>query len=152
MIATSSSDEKLESARRLGATHLINYTKTPEWASEVLRLTRGKGVDHILDIGGQGTIEQSIRATRGGGLVSLIGFLAEGEPIDLVPAVIVGAKVIRGVFGCRHDMVERAVEIISEHQIHPPISRLYKWQGAREAFEALVSQSVVGKIVIEVGN
>ena len=79
VIATSSSDEKLEVARKLGATHLINYNKIPEWGAEVLRVTNGRGVDHVLDIAGASTIEQSLQATRHGGLVSLIGFLSESK-------------------------------------------------------------------------
>ncbi|EXJ85614.1 hypothetical protein A1O1_05980 [Capronia coronata CBS 617.96] len=152
VIATSSSDEKLETARKLGATHLINYTKTPDWAAEVLRITQGKGVDHVLDLGGVGTVAQSIRSVRPGGLVSLIGFLAGGEPTNLIPAIVGGAKVVRGVMGSRRDMIEKAVQIINDHQLHPVISKLYQWQDVKAAFEALVSKSGVGKIVIKVGD
>ena len=93
VIATSSSDEKLKVAEKLGATHLINYNATPEWADEVLRLTNGNGVDHVVDVGGGQTIEQSLKATRQGGVVSVVGILSETKKYDIVPALLYGAKI-----------------------------------------------------------
>ena len=75
MIATSSSDAKLEFAKSIGATHTINYVTTPNWDEEVLRLTNGVGVDQVIENGGATTLLRSVRSTRLGGLVSLIGFL-----------------------------------------------------------------------------
>ena len=94
VIATSSSDEKLEVAKKLGATHLINYRKTPEWATEVLRVTEGKGVDIVVEVVGAQTIEQSIKATRYGGLISLVGILSEDPnlPVNVMPSLLFGAK------------------------------------------------------------
>ena len=76
VIATSSSDAKLEQARKLGATHVINYKTTPDWDQEVLKLTGGRGVDHIIEVGGPGTIMKSMNAIRYGGSVHVIGFVA----------------------------------------------------------------------------
>jgi NADPH:quinone reductase-like Zn-dependent oxidoreductase len=76
VIATSSSDQKLERLRALGADELVNYRKTPEWGRHVFKLTAGRGVDHVVEIGGAGTLEQSINACRMGGHISLIGILA----------------------------------------------------------------------------
>ena len=76
VIATSSSDEKLEVAKRLGAAHVINYKKTPDWDKEALRLTGGRGVDHVVEVGGSGTIMKSVNCTRFGGSIGLIGFVA----------------------------------------------------------------------------
>ena len=78
VIVTSSSDEKLEIAKRLGATHLINYKTTPDWGDEVLRLTNGRGVDHVLEVGGPGTITNSAKALAFGGNLSLIGIVGGG--------------------------------------------------------------------------
>lgn len=100
LIAPSSSDLKLEIARGLGATHLVNYRRHSNWADEVLRLTSRKGVDHVLDVGGAGTIEQSIKVTRHGGLISLIRCLSEGQPSDIVTDVLFGAKTLRSVLKC----------------------------------------------------
>ena len=76
VIATSSSDKKLEIAKKLGATHVINYKKTPDWDQEVLKLTNGRGVDHVIEVGGPGTIIKSVNATRIGGQIHIIGFVA----------------------------------------------------------------------------
>src|SRR3712207_5588900 len=78
VIITSSSDEKLEKARAHGADHTINYRTTPAWAQEVLAATQGRGVDHVIEVGGPGTLPQSIAATRVGGHIALIGVLTGG--------------------------------------------------------------------------
>ena len=76
VIATSSSDEKLEVAKRLGAAHVINYKETPDWDKEVLRLTGGRGADHVVEVGGPGTIMKSVNATRYGGQIHVMGIVA----------------------------------------------------------------------------
>ena len=76
VIATSSSDDKLQKAKALGATHLINYTKTPHWDKEVLKLTNGEGVNHVIEVGGPSTIEKSLNCVKVAGHVHMIGFLA----------------------------------------------------------------------------
>ncbi len=92
VIATSSSDEKLKLAKGLGASDLINYNTTPNWADEVLRLTNGTGVDLVLEVGGAGTIEQSLKALRRGGTAAMIGFLTESHKYDIIPTIVFGAK------------------------------------------------------------
>jgi NADPH:quinone reductase-like Zn-dependent oxidoreductase len=87
VIATSSSDAKLEKARAIGATDTINYKIHPDWEFEVKRLTDGRGVDHVIEIGGPGTLERSIVSARPGGVISLIGVLADGSTIDLRPII-----------------------------------------------------------------
>ena len=76
VIATSSSDKKLEIAKKLGAAHVINYKETPDWDKEVLRLTGGRGVDHVVEVGGPGTIMKSVNATRYGGQIHVMGIVA----------------------------------------------------------------------------
>lgn len=76
VIATSSSDKKLEVAKTLGAKHLINYKTTPDWDKEVMKITNGRGVDHIIEVGGPGTIMKSLNAVRYGGCIHVIGFVA----------------------------------------------------------------------------
>ena len=93
MISTSSSDQKLDIARELGARYTINYKTTPDWEVEVLRLTNGKGVDHVIEVGGASTIEKSLASLRQGGLVSIIGYLTSSKKLDLVPAILFGAKI-----------------------------------------------------------
>lgn len=92
VIATSSADNKLKAAKAMGATHLINYKTTPQWADEALKLTDGKGVDLVVEVGGAGTIEQSLNAARFGGTIVVIGILSASQKMDLVPAILYGAK------------------------------------------------------------
>jgi NADPH:quinone reductase-like Zn-dependent oxidoreductase len=90
VIATSSSDEKLDIAKSLGATHVINYKKDPEWAGEVRRLTNGQGADLVIDVGGSATIEQAMKATGRGGVIVCVGFFGKPEPKIMVENLIFG--------------------------------------------------------------
>jgi len=151
VIATSSSNEKLKVAKQLGASHLINYRTTPEWGDEVLRLTNGNGVDHVIEVGGAQTIEQSLKATKQGGLISVIGILSESKKVDIIPSLLYGAKTLRGVFGsASKPMAEEMAKTVEEKKIHPFIAEIYEWEDAKEAFKAAIQQTGVGKIVIRV--
>jgi NADPH:quinone reductase-like Zn-dependent oxidoreductase len=95
VISTSSSASKLDFAKSLGATHVVNYAKTPDWEQEVLKLTDGKGVDYVVETGGAGTLMKSVASTRTGGLITLLGILTPNQPIpaEFVPTVLFGAKI-----------------------------------------------------------
>ncbi|KAK2625834.1 hypothetical protein QTJ16_005146 [Diplocarpon rosae] len=150
VISTSSSDAKLVTAKRLGATHTVNYTTHPDWDEEVLRLTNGKGVDHVLEIGGGGTIEKSIKCLRHGGLVSLIGFLAGSKKVDLTSAILFGGKTLRGVFGFNKIHVERLINFVDMFELKPEVAKVFEWKDAKEAFKESMVKEIVGKIVIKV--
>ena len=91
MIALSSSPEKLEVAKRLGAAHCLD-SNDPEWDVKVRELTGGRGADHVVDVVGASTIIRSLRATRQGGLVTAVGFLGGSEKNDVVPDIVFSAK------------------------------------------------------------
>ena len=82
----------------------------------------------------------------------MIGILTGSKDVDLIPALLFGGKTVRGVFNFRKDMVEEMVRFVEEHNIHPQIAKIYDWGQAKEAFEALVEQKAVGKIVVKVGE
>ncbi|KAI9693651.1 MAG: isoleucine-tRNA ligase [Bathelium mastoideum] len=150
VIATTSDPERMDLVKKLGAKHAINYREVPDWANEVMRITEGKGVDHVLDVAGAGTIQQSLQAVRFGGLVSVIGMLSKAEPADLIPSILFGAKTVRGVLGSASlEMKKDMVRIIEEHDIHPVVSTVYEFEQAPQAFRDLESQSSVGKLVIK---
>lgn len=94
MIATSSSDQKLALAKKLGATHNINYATNPDWDQEVLRLTGGKGVDLVIELGGARTLMKSINSVRVGGVISLIGILSAPQdlPAEIIPKLLLSGK------------------------------------------------------------
>ncbi|KAJ5491896.1 Polyketide synthase enoylreductase [Penicillium expansum] len=149
VIATSSSEEKLEVAKLLGATHLINYRKIPNWSEEVLRITSGHGVDHVVNVAGSSTMEESLHSVRQGGVVSVLGMLSESKKTDLVPMLMMGGKTLRGVLGAGNkEMHEQLVKFIEHHDIHPTIARVFEFDQAVDAFAYMEKHSEVGKIII----
>jgi NADPH:quinone reductase-like Zn-dependent oxidoreductase len=149
VISTSSSDEKLERLKTLGADHLINYRQTPEWGAAAAALTGGRGVDVVVEIGGAGTLAQSVTGTRIGGHVSLIGVLA-GFAGEVPTALIMSKNVaVKGVtVGSRQEQEEmiRALEVSS---IRPVIDSTFPLEGIAAAFAHQVSQKHFGKICLE---
>jgi len=150
VIATSSSDEKLERARALGASETINYATTPDWAERALELTGGAGIDHVVEVGGLGTMEQSFKAARPGGTVSLIGVLTGFDTkIDPHPAMVKGLCVQAIVVGSR-TMFEDMNRAIAVNSLKPVIDRVFGFDQAREALRHLQGAGHVGKVVISV--
>ncbi len=147
-IITSSSDEKLDSARALGADHGINYRVTPRWAEAVREITGGRGADFVLDMGAEGTFEESLRAVRMNGHVAVVGMLEGGSILKPATLLASAARVSAILVGSR-DMLEAMCRTVSYHRIRPVISSVLPWTEAREALHALRSSSHFGKIVLE---
>jgi len=148
VIVTSSSDEKLARARQLGADAGINYREQPNWDDEVLKLTGGLGVDHVVEVGGAQTLPKSLRATREGGHVTLVGLLS-GAPGDL-EAAKGNDKDIRvdSVYvGSLRDF-EEMNKAIERWQLRPVIDRVFPFEEAPEAYRYLESGRHFGKVVI----
>jgi NADPH:quinone reductase-like Zn-dependent oxidoreductase len=148
VIVTSSSDEKLERAKKLGATDGINYKATPEWSKRVLELTGGHGADVIVDVGGKSTLAQSAQSLAYHGTLSLVGGLSgyDGQ----VPAVDLLMKRARaqGIYvGSRSDFLQMSAYITS-HAIRPVIEREFPLAQYDEALKLLESGNFVGKIVL----
>ncbi|KAF2740968.1 putative alcohol dehydrogenase [Polyplosphaeria fusca] len=154
VVATSSSDEKLETARALGAKYLINYKKTPKWEEEVLRITEGKGVDHVIEVAGAQTLMQSVAATRPGGLISIIGILTDADtiPAAFVPAMLFGAKIVKGIMGFSRDASAEWIRFSEANGIKPVVAQVFEFDQAIEAFETLQKQNAVGKLVVKIGT
>ena len=148
VIATSSSDEKLARARELGADETINYRSTPEWGKAARALCNGDGVDHVVEVGGAGTLDQSIRAIKPGGTISLIGILAGGAaPVNLTPVLMQNVR-IQGVLVGHRESFEAMCRAIEHHRLRPVVDRVFPFAHAREAFEYLASQKHVGKVCV----
>lgn len=149
VIVTSSSDEKLERARALGADHLINYKSVPQWSDRVRELTGGRGVDHVVEVGGPGTLPQSIASVAIGGHISLIGVLTglSGE----VPTFLLMARQARLkglIVGSRREQIEftRALDATG---IRPVIDRSFRLAEIADAFRLQEGASHFGKICLE---
>jgi NADPH:quinone reductase-like Zn-dependent oxidoreductase len=150
VILTSSSDEKLDRARRLGATHVINYKSTSDWDKSVKDLTNNLGVDHVVEVGGQGTIAKSLSAVRPAGHVHVIGVLSgpdAGPGID-VRSILAKSVHIHGIYVGSRAMFQRMNTAIAANQLHPVIDRVFPLNEVRAAFEHMQHGSHFGKIVL----
>jgi NADPH:quinone reductase-like Zn-dependent oxidoreductase len=151
VILTSSSDEKLARAKALGADELINYKTTPEWDRRVQELTAKAGVDHVVEVGGAGTLNRSLRSVRVGGRISLIGVLAgAGGPVDTV-LVLMRALRVQGIYVGSREMFTAMNRAVALHKLRPVVDRTFAFAEAPEAFRLMESGGHFGKIVIRVG-
>lgn len=149
VISTSSSNEKLETLKALGADHLINYKETPEWGAAAMAATGGRGVDAVVEIGGSGTMPQSIVSCAIGGHISLIGVLA-GIAGDVPTALAMSKNVcIQGLtVGSRQDQ-EDMIAAIDANPFEPIIDSTFPLEGIAAAFAHQMSQKHFGKICLE---
>jgi NADPH:quinone reductase-like Zn-dependent oxidoreductase len=150
VIAISSSDAKLARAGKLGATHTINYKSNPDWDQEVLRLTDGEGVDHVVEVAGGATLGKALKALRSGGQIGVIGFLDSAKTeVDLLTVIGKRAR-IRGVLVGSRDAFERMNHFLAQHELRPVIDTVFEFDEVREAFDHLASGKHFGKIAIRV--
>jgi len=146
-IITSSSDTKLERVKLLGATGTVNYRTNPEWQEDVLNLTEGVGVDHVLEVGGQQTLHRAIEALAFDGHVAIIGGLSGRADVIPLGPLPEGGSVTDIFVGSREDF-EAMNEFLSEHQLRPVIDRVFSFEEAPAAYAYMASNSHLGKIVI----
>lgn len=144
--AVSSSDAKLERLRSLGAADGIDYSRTPGWGDAVQESTAG-GVDHVVEVGGAGTLPQSLTAVRTGGRISLIGVLAGGGGIDPSPVLRKGVD-LQGLFVGSREMFEQMNRAIEQHRIRPVIDSTFPFSDAVAAYRHFESRGHFGKVVI----
>lgn len=151
-IITSSSDEKLARAKQLGANAIINYRTTPDWQAEVLKLTDGRGVDLVLEVGGTDTLAKSVNSTRIGGSVAIIGgvsgFGGEFQPFSLIG----GKRKLLGIYVGPRKALEELVNFVALNNIKPVVDREFPFSQAREAYAFLEAGQHFGKVVINVSK
>ncbi|KAJ5103379.1 Polyketide synthase enoylreductase, partial [Penicillium argentinense] len=150
-IITSSSDDKLRYVKeKYHADHIINYKKTPDWASEVRKITDGRGVDFILENGGSGTIQQSLSAIAYGGNIAVIGFLSvapQGEMPDVAGLALGKGANIRGIMIGSKEMLEDAVRFIGNHNLQIPVEKTFNFSRDEvvDAFDYMTGGQHIGK-------
>lgn len=143
MIATTSSAQKAETLKNLGADHVINYKTDPNWGELARKLTPdGVGVDHVIEVGGTGTLEQSFKCTKFEGVISVIGFLTgvdpKGQPsiVDTLSNIIT----VRGVYVGGKDLMRDMVRAIEANDIHPVVDKkVFSLDHAQDAYRYMVS-------------
>jgi NADPH:quinone reductase-like Zn-dependent oxidoreductase len=155
VIATSSSDAKLESLKKLGANHVINYKTDQNWGETAKKLTTGGlGVDHVIEVGGPGTMKQSMLAIKLEGTITVIGFLggatAENTPSTL--DTLTHLCTVRGIIVGSRQQFEDMVRAIEASDIHPVVDKkVFSFEKAVDAYKYQWDQKHIGKVVIEVG-
>ena len=145
-IVTSSSDEKLAKARALGAWETVNYRETPQWQRRVLELTDGRGADHVVEVGGAGTLERSVESVRVGGSIGLIGILTGGS---MNPTSVMRRSIrLQGIYVGSREMFERLNRAVAAHRLRPVIDRTFVFGEARDAFHHMHGAAHFGKVVV----
>ena len=147
-IVTSSSDEKLEKAKALGADVLINYRTTPEWAGAVRKATGGRGADLIVEVGGAKTLNESLKAVRIGGHVAIIGVLSGPAEMMPIPMLIWTNARVQGLSVGSREAYEDMNRFLAQTGIKPVIDERFLWTDAAKALAAMQGQGHFGKIVL----
>jgi NADPH:quinone reductase-like Zn-dependent oxidoreductase len=147
VIGTSSSDAKLDRARSLGLSDGINYKTTPEWGDAARKLAGGGGVDHVVEVGGAGTLPQSLRAVRLSGRISLIGVLSGASQFNPMPVLMKNVRV-QGIFVGSRAMFEAMNRAIALHKLKPVVDKVFPFAEAVAALKHLESGAHFGKVVI----
>jgi NADPH:quinone reductase-like Zn-dependent oxidoreductase len=147
-IITSSSDEKLARARQLGAVGTLNYRSNPEWQEEILTLTGGAGVQHVIEVGGADTRDRALALLAVGGHMALVGSLSgSAGPIPTRGLSSRDIRITSFFVGSRADF-EQMNRFIEGHQIRPIIDRVFEFEDAAEAFDFIENGDFMGKVVI----
>lgn len=148
-IITSSSDGKLKRAKDLGADDFVNYKQTPDWDRAVLDLTEKRGVDHVVEVGGAGTLQKSLNAVRMGGHIAVIGILS-GKGEFNPASILMKAVKLQGIFVGSRQMFEDMNRLICQHSLKPVVDKIFEFEEAREALKYMESGAHFGKIVVKI--
>ena len=146
---TSSSNDKLERAKGLGADHVINYREREDWDTVALELTNKRGVDHVVEIGGPGTLQRSMRAVKIGGHIAVIGVVAGKGEFTNVPIFMKALKLI-GVFVGSRVMFEDMNRFVTDKSIRPVVDSTFEFDQVRDALELMKSGGHFGKIIVKI--
>lgn len=148
VVCTSSSNDKLARARQLGADETINYREVPEWGRRAREIVGGEGIDHVVEVGGQGTLPQSLRAIRPGGTLSMIGVLA-GSALSASLGLVVTRHVrLQGItVGSRDDFLAMSAAV-GQHRMRPVVDRVFAFDELHAALDHLAGGTHFGKICI----
>jgi NADPH:quinone reductase-like Zn-dependent oxidoreductase len=147
VLITSSHDDKLARALKLGASDGINYRSTADWDKRVRELTGDVGVDQVIEVGGARTLARSMRAVRTGGRINLIGVLTGAGEVNPLPLLMKNVR-LQGIFVGSREMFEAMNRAIALHQLRPVVDRFFPWTEVREALRYMEAGSHFGKICL----
>ena len=150
VIVTSSNDERLQRAITMGADYGINYIDAPQWGDAAKDLTQGRGVDAVIEIGGEGTLEQSIASIRRGGHINIIGYLAGyGLGLSVIHMIERNAH-LHGLSVGNRQQFKEMMAFVAEHHIQPVISATYSLEETGQALQDLTAGGHFGKLVVKI--
>lgn len=149
VIVTSSSDDKLNRVKKMGADETINYRTYPEWGKRVREIVGNEGVDHIVEVGGQETLPQSLRAIRTGGVISMIGVLSGGTMNASLGMIVTRHVRMQGITVGSGDDLKAMLTAINHHKLRPVIDRVFAFDELRQALDYLSNGKHFGKIGIK---
>jgi NADPH:quinone reductase-like Zn-dependent oxidoreductase len=150
VLGISSSDEKLERARTLGLDAGLNYKRTPDWSRWVLNQTFKAGADLVVEVGGAGTLNQSLRCVRPGGVVAQIGVLARSEEPIQIPLILHRQVQLKGIYVGSRAHFEEMNRAIETNHLRPVVDEVFSFEESRRAFKKMEAGAHFGKIVIQV--
>ncbi|GFF23819.1 zinc-type alcohol dehydrogenase-like protein C1773.06c [Aspergillus udagawae] len=153
VIATTSSAGKAERLKQMGADHVINYKTTPNWGEAARQLTPNQaGVDYIIEVGGQGTLEQSLKCIKMDGIISVIGFLGSSDkPQPGLLEALSNICTVRGVYVGSRAMFQQMVQAIEATDLHPVVdSHVFSLEQTKQAYEHMAAQKHFGKVVVKI--
>ena len=151
VISTTGSDEKAGKLRELGADEVINYRTREDWDTAVRELTDNRGVDHVVEVGGSGTLGRSVSAARLGGHVAIIGALTVAGDFNPI-TVFMKAIRLQGIFVGSRTIFEEMLKAVVVAKMKPVIDRVFGFADAREAMQYMHSGAHFGKVVVQIGN
>ena len=151
--ATSSSDDKIQQLKELGADQTVNYISVPEWEKFAREITGSRSVDLVVEVGGVGTLNESIRATRIGGPIAFIGVLA-GPPQGntRLPLIVMQQQRIQGVTVGSDEDLQAMADAIALNKLRPVVDRVFAFEDAKDAFAYMASGKHFGKVAIAIGK
>ncbi|MEW6690728.1 MAG: NAD(P)-dependent alcohol dehydrogenase, partial [Pseudomonadota bacterium] len=144
----SSSDEKIEKARALGADAAINYARTPQWSKATRAITGDRGYDHIVELGGEKTLPESLLCVRTGGMISIIGVLSGGTMTAQLGRIVLKQVRMQGIGVGHRNGFEAMLRAIERHRVTPVIDKVFAFEQLKEALAYLKSGAHFGKICI----
>lgn len=152
VIATTSTAEKVETLKKLGADHVINYREDEQWGTTAKKLTPGgAGVDHVIEVGGAGTLEQSSAAIKFEGVISIIGFLGGAKPKTTALDALFHICTYRGVYVGPRQMLEDVVRCVEANDIHPVLDpKVFSFDEAKDAYQYMWDKKHFGKVGIKI--
>lgn len=152
VVATSSNEFKLDRLRSMGAWATLNYADDPNWGKTVRRLTGGRGVDHVVEVGGAGTLGQSLKAVAVGGAISVIGVLSGvSSEINIIPMLMQQVK-LQGILVGSRGGFERMNRAVEAHELKPVVDRVFDFAEVPGAFAYMASGAHFGKVCVAVGG